>query len=148
MRALDHRADHHAWTTVLPRNLSHRRIADREIRGTAENCRESLSVAAGGAHFHIEAVLLEDAGVHANVKIDVTEIMNGFAEAHFLERRSSSSGVQSDDGSHRQATCNGGGCPQELAAAGGDAVCGEKLANSIDYGSNFLEKLAFHDQGV
>src|SRR5580700_6651453 len=131
MRALDHRADHHAWTTVLPRNLSHRRIADREIRGTAENCRESLSVAASGAHFHIEAVLLEDAGVHANVEIDVTEIMNGFAEAHFLERRSSS-GVHPDDESHRQATCNGGGSPQEIAAAGGNAVCGEKLGGSIE----------------
>jgi hypothetical protein len=70
--------------------------------------------------------------------------MNGFAEAHFLERRSSS-GVQPDDG---QATCNGGGCRQEIAAAGGDAVCGEKLADSIDYGSNILEKLTFHDPAV
>src|SRR5580704_12913929 len=134
MRALDHRADHHAWTTVLPRNLSHRRIADREIRGTAENGRESLSVAAGGAHFHIEAVLLEDAGVHANVEIDVTEIMNGFAEAHFLERRSSS-GVQPDDEGRRQATGEGYGRRPEIGALGRDAVRGKKLADSIYNGS-------------
>jgi len=85
--------------------------------------------------------------VHANVEIDVTEIMNGFAEAHFLERRRRS-GVQPDDGSHRQAACNGGGCPQKIAAAGGDAVWGEKLTDSIDYGPNLLEKLTFHDQAV
>src|SRR6202022_1984763 len=103
MSALDDRADHDTWTTVLPRNLSHRRITDREVRRTTKNSCKGLRVSAGGAHFHVEAVLLEDAGVQADVKIDVAGIMDGFAEAPFLGGRGGG-GSRADDGGHRQAT--------------------------------------------
>src|ERR1700736_5255972 len=103
MRALHHRADHDAWTAILPRNLRHRRIPDREIRRTAKHGREGLGVAAGGADFHVEAVFLEDAGMHPDIEIDVAEIMDGFAEAHFLEGRSCRS-VQADDRRNGPAT--------------------------------------------
>src|ERR1700686_4792089 len=115
MRALDDGADHNAWAAVLPRNLSHRRITDREIRRTAKHSREGLRVAACGAHFHVEAVFLEDAGMHADIKIDVTEIVDGFAEAYFLESRSGS--VARTDGRHRQAARDGRGGCQKIAAA-------------------------------
>jgi hypothetical protein len=52
---------------------------------TAEHRSKGLRVAAGGAHLHVEAVLLEDTGVHANVEIDVTEIVHCFAEANRLQ---------------------------------------------------------------
>src|ERR1700738_4607555 len=131
MSTLDDRADHNTWDTIHPRNLSHRRITDREVRRTTKNSRESLRVSAGGAHFHVEAVLLEDAGVHTDVEIDVSEIVDGFAEAHFLEGRSGGA-IGADDGRHRQATRNGCGCRQKIAAAEGEVVCGEKLAEPID----------------
>src|SRR5260370_24690462 len=86
MSPLDDRADHNTWATILPRNLSHRRITDREVRRTTKNSREGLGVSAGGAHFHVEAVLLENAGVHTDVEIDVTEIIDGLAKAHLLKR--------------------------------------------------------------
>src|SRR5258706_16076412 len=126
MSALDDRADHDTWTTIFPRNLSHRRITDREVRRTTKNSREGLGVSAGGAHFHIETVLREDTGVHADVEIDVPEIMDGFAEAHFLEGRSGSA-IRADDGRHHQATRNGCGCRQKIAAAEREAGSGEKL---------------------
>src|SRR5258708_35669708 len=116
MSPLDDRADHNTWATMLPGNLSHRGITDREVRRTTKNSREGLGVSAGGAHFHVEAVLLEDAGVHTDVEIDVPEIMDGFAEAHFLERRSGSA-IRADDGRNRQATRNGCGCRQKITAA-------------------------------
>src|ERR1700687_1103332 len=116
MGALDDGADHDTWTTVLPRNLGHRRITDREIRRTAKHSGEGLRVSAGGTHFHVEAVFREDAGVHTDIEIDVAEVMDGFAEAHFLEGRSGSA-IRADDGRNRQPTCNGGGCRQKIAAA-------------------------------
>src|SRR6202022_2547594 len=145
MSALDDRADHDTWTTVLPPNLGHRRIPDREVRRTTKNSCKGLRVSAGGAHFHVEAVLLEDARVHADVEIDVAEIMDGFAEAHFLEGRSGSA-IRADDGRHRQATRNGCGCRQKIAAAEGEAVCGEKLMEPIDHGSKLLGQLIFSEK--
>src|ERR1700738_1001263 len=108
MRALDDGADHHTRATVLPRNLTHRRIGDREIRRTNKHTRKRLRVAAGGAHFHVEAVFLEDAGMHTDIEIDVTEIVDGFAEAHFLESRSGSV-ARADEGRTRQAARAGTG---------------------------------------
>src|ERR1700737_3839926 len=96
MGALDDRADHDTWTTVLPRNLSHRRITDREVRRTTKNSCKGLRVSAGGSHFHGEAVFFEDAGVHADVEIDVSEIMGRLAEAHCSRGRSGSS-IRADD---------------------------------------------------
>ncbi len=92
MCALHDRADHDARAAVLARNLRHRGVADGKIRRAAEHRRESLSVAAGRADLHVEAVLLEDAGVHADIEIDVAEIVDGLAETHFLERRGSGQG--------------------------------------------------------
>src|SRR5229473_8634625 len=116
MSALDDRADHNTGTAILPRNLSHRRVTDREVSRTAENSCEGLRVSAGGAHFHVEAVFREDAGVHTDVEIDVSEIVDGFAEAHFLERRSGSV-TRAADRRNRQAGRNGCRCRQKIAAA-------------------------------
>src|ERR1700730_282559 len=115
MSALDDRAYHDTGTTVLPRNLSHRRITDREIRRTTEDSREGLRISAGGAHFHVEPVFLEDAGVHSDIEIDIAEIVDSLAEAHFLERRGSGT-IRADDGRNRQSTRNRGGCRQKIAA--------------------------------
>src|ERR1700757_3094716 len=101
------------------------------------------ALAAGGANLHIEAIFLEDARVHANVEIDVTEIMNRFAEAHFL-KRSSGSGFQPDHGGQRQATCDSSGCFHEMPAGSRDTIRSEKSADSIDSGSNLLEIVRFH----
>src|ERR1700676_3042824 len=140
MRALNDRPDHNARAAILPRNLGHRRITDREIRRTAEYGREGLRVAAGGAHLHVEAVFLEDAGVHADIEINITEIMDGFAETHLLERRSGGA-AGADDGCDRQSARDGSGGRQEMAAAERDTVWAEKSADLIDHGSKLLAKL-------
>jgi hypothetical protein len=85
VRALDHRTDHYAGPTCLARHLHHRGVADREVGRAAEHSREGLGIAAGGRDDHFQAVLLEDAGVHADIKIDVAQIVYGLAEADLLE---------------------------------------------------------------
>ena len=85
MGALHDRADHHARAAVLARDHRHRGVADGEIGRAAEHRREGLRVAARGAHLHVEAIFLEDVGMHADIKIDVAEVVNRFAEPHGFE---------------------------------------------------------------
>ncbi len=85
MRALHDGPDHDAGAAILARDLRHGRIPDREIGRATEHGRECLGIAARGADLHVEAVLLEDAGMHADVEIDVAEVMHGLAEAHRLQ---------------------------------------------------------------
>ena len=85
VRALDHRADHDAGPAGLARHLHHGGVADREVGGAAEHGREGLGVAARGGDDHLQAVLLEDAGVHADIEVDVAEIVHSLAEADLLE---------------------------------------------------------------
>src|SRR5258705_13844824 len=70
---------------IFPRDLRHRRVADREVRRSAEHGGKRLGIAAGGADLHVQPVLFEDAGVHADIKIDVTEVMHRLAETHRLQ---------------------------------------------------------------
>ena len=115
MRTLHDGADHDAWAAVLARNLRHRGVPDRKIRRSPEHRGESLGVAAGRGHLHVEAVFLEDAGMHTDIEIDVTEIVDGFAETHLLERRGA--GKTRADGRNRETARDGGGSRQKIAAA-------------------------------
>ena len=85
VRALHDGADHDAGAARLARHLRHGRVADREIGRAAEHGGEGLGVAAGRGDVHLEAVLLEDAGVHADIEIDVAEIVHGLAEVDLLQ---------------------------------------------------------------
>ena len=85
MGALNHRADHHARAAVLARDHRHSGVADSEISRAAEHRREGLGVAPSGAHLHVEAIFLEDVGMHADIKIDVAEVVNRFAKSHGFE---------------------------------------------------------------
>ena len=82
MGALHDRADNHAGAAILARDHRHRGVADGEIRRAAEHRREGLGVAARGAHLHVEAIFLEDIGMHADIEIDIAEVVNRFAESH------------------------------------------------------------------
>src|SRR5688572_15250967 len=87
MRPLDDGADHHAGTTILAGHLDHCRVADGEVGGPSEHSGEGLRVAAGGTHLQVEAVLLEDPGVHTDVQVNVTKVVHGFAEPNRLQLR-------------------------------------------------------------
>ena len=78
------------------------------LQAAAKHGREGLRVATRGAHFHVEAVFREAAGVHTDIKIDVSEIVDGFAEAHFLESRSGGT-ARTDHRRHRQSARNRSG---------------------------------------
>ena len=79
--------DDHPGAAVLARDHHHRGVSDGEICRAPQHGREGLRVAAGGAHLHGEAVLLEDAGVHPDVEVDVAQVVDGLAEADGLEAR-------------------------------------------------------------
>ena len=85
MRALHDRSDDDTRTAVLPRDLRHRRVTYGEVRRSAQHSRKRLGIAAGGAHLHVEAVLFENADVHADIEIDVAEVVHRFAETHRLQ---------------------------------------------------------------
>ena len=85
VRALDHGADHDAGAAGLARHLHHGGVADREVGGAAEHGGEGLGVAARGGDVHLQAVLLEDAGMHADIEVDVAEIVHGLAEVDLLQ---------------------------------------------------------------
>jgi len=55
-------------------------ITDGEVRRSAQHSRKRLGVAAGGAHLHVEPVLFENAGVHADIEVDVAEVVHRFTE--------------------------------------------------------------------
>jgi hypothetical protein len=83
--ALDDGADDDAGAALLARDLGHRGVADREVGRAAEHGGKGLGVAAGGGDVHLQAVLLEDAGVHADVEVDVAEVVHRLAEVHLLQ---------------------------------------------------------------
>ena len=85
MGALHHRANHHARAAVLARDHRHGGVADGEISGAAEHRRKGLGVAARRADLHVQAIFLEDVGMHADIKIDIAEIVHRFAEPHGFE---------------------------------------------------------------
>ena len=84
VRALNDGADHDARAAGLARHLHHGGVADGEVGRAAEHRREGLGVAAGGGDDHLQAVLLEDAGVHADIEVDVAEIVHRLDEVNFL----------------------------------------------------------------
>ena len=88
VRPLHDGADDDARAARFARHLRHGRVADREVRRSAEHGGEGLGVAAGGGDVHLQAVLLEDAGMHADIEVDVAEVVNRLAEVDFLEVRS------------------------------------------------------------
>jgi hypothetical protein len=114
MGALHHRADHHARTAVFARDHCHGGVADGEISGAAEDRREGLGVAASRADLHVQAIFLEDVRMHADIKIDVAEVVNRFAEPHGFEisgkRRPSHK-------RHRRSAERRAGSPLEESAA-------------------------------
>ena len=54
-------------------------------RALAEHRRKGLGVAAGGGEIQLQAVLLEDAGMLADIEVDVAEVVDGFDEVDLLD---------------------------------------------------------------
>ena len=129
MRALHHGADDDAGSAGLARHLHHGGIADGEIGRAAEHGREGLGVAAGGGDFHLQAVLLEDAGMHADIEVDVAEVMHGLAEPDDLQ--AGGGGLRGTrQRTQRSPRCDRRGRGQEMAAADAGADI-DKVADMI-----------------
>ena len=85
VRTLDDGADDHAGAARLAAHHGHGGVADGEVGRAAEHGRKGLRVAAGGGDVHLQPVLLEDPGMHADIKVDVAEVVDGLAEVDLLE---------------------------------------------------------------
>ena len=69
----------------LARHLNHRRVADGEGRALAEHRGEGLGVAAGCREIELQSILLEDAGMLADIEVDVAEVMDRLDEVDLLD---------------------------------------------------------------
>lgn len=114
MRPLDHGADHDARAAGLARHLDHRRVADGERGALAEHRRKGLGVAAGGGEIELQAVLLEDAGMLADIEVNVAEVMDGLDEVDLLDLGRGGTGRGDEEGSG-----NRGAEPRGMEASDG-----------------------------